>query len=210
VAVSASITSIIPNFIDTKFILCDTPRKLCDGIFTYFDKLASEAFRLMQIKFSNLLSLNLSKNIRKQLVDYCSSLPILGFNSSFYDIGLLGKDGFIENIITRDPTPFIIKYCNRYKVIKTNQFIFWDQLSYCAAGTSLRKFIKAYDINLKKGIFPYEWLDSYNKLNYLVADLKLEDFHSNLKNKGIKLKFYTNLMKYCSENNIIYIHELLK
>jgi len=64
------------------------------------------------------------------------------------------NDGFIDNIIQRDSTPFIIKDCNRYKVIKTNQFIFLDQLSYCAAGTSLKTFIKAYDINLKKSIFP--------------------------------------------------------
>jgi len=114
----------------------------------------------MHIKFNHLLSINLKNKLRKKLVDYCSSLPIVGFNSSFYDIGLLSKDGFINNIITRDPTPFIIKDCNRYKVIKTTQFIFLDQLSYCAAGTSLKKFIKAYDINLNRGIFPYEWLDS--------------------------------------------------
>jgi len=81
----------------------------------------------MQSKLSHLLSLNLNKKIRKKLVYYCTSLPILGFNSSFYDIGLLGKDEFIENIIARDPTPFIIKDCNRYKVIKTSQFIFLDQ-----------------------------------------------------------------------------------
>jgi len=102
---------------------------------------------------------------------------IVGFISRFYDIGLLSKDGFINNIIARDPTPFIIKDCNRYKVIKTRQFIL-----YCAAGTSLKTFIKAYDINLNKSIFPYEWLDSYDKLYYLVENLKLGDFYSHLKN----------------------------
>jgi len=73
-----------------------------------------------------------------------------------------------------------------------------------------KKFIKAYDINLNKGIFPYEWFDSYDTLYHLVEDLKLGDFHSHLKNKGIKLKSYNNLMKYCKDNNITYIHELLK
>jgi len=134
----------------------------------------------MHIKFSHLLSLYSNTNLRKKLVDYCSSLPIVGFNSSFYDIGLLSKDGFINNIIQRDSTQFINKDCNRYKVIKTTQFIFLDQLSYCAAGTSLKKFIKAYDINLKKGIFPYDWFDSYDKLYYLVEDLKLDNFYSHL------------------------------
>jgi len=125
-------------------------------------------------------------------------------------VGLLSKDGFINNIISRDSNPFIIKDCNRYKVIKTNQFIFLDQMSYTAAGTSLTKFIKAYDINIKKGKFPYEWFDSYDKLNYLVNDLKQSDFYSSLKNKNIKLSSYNNLLKYCKDNNIIYIHELLK
>jgi len=94
----------------------------------------------MHNNFNHLLSLNLDNKLRKKLVEYCSSLPIVGFNSGFYDIGLLAKDGFINNIIDRDSTPFIIKDCNRYIVIKTNQFIFLDQLSYCTAGTSLKKF----------------------------------------------------------------------
>jgi len=91
-------------------------------------------------------------------------LSIIGFNSSFYDVGLLSKDGFINNIKSRDSQPFIIKDCNRYKVIKTKQFTFLDQMSYCAAGTSLKKFINAYDIKLKIGKFPYEWFDSYDKI----------------------------------------------
>jgi len=90
-------------------------------------------------KFKQLLSLDLNLKTRNKLIDYCSSLPIIGLNSSFYDVGLLAKDGFINNIISRDPNPFIIKDCNRYKVIKTNQFIFLDQMSYTAAGNSLLK-----------------------------------------------------------------------
>jgi len=49
----------------------------------------------MNIKFNQLLSLDLNETLRKKLVDYCTSLPIIGFNSSFYEIGLLSKDGFI-------------------------------------------------------------------------------------------------------------------
>jgi len=98
----------------------------------------------------------------------------------------LAKDGFINNIVTRDSNPFIIEDCNRYKAIKTNQFTFLDQMSYTAAGTSLKKFINANDINLKKGKFPYEWFDSCDKLNYLASDLKHSDFYSSFKNKKTK------------------------
>jgi len=80
-------------------------------------------------------------------------------------------------------------------------------MSYCAAGTSLKKFIKAYDIDQNKGKFPYEWFDSYDKLDFLVKDLKINNFYSDLRNKSIKRKSFDQLMKYCEENNIIYIHE---
>ena len=94
-------------------------------------------------KFKSLLDIDPEN---EKLRDYCTSLPILGFNTSFYDINLLAKHGFIEEIVNRDKSPFIIKDGNRYKVMKTKQFTFLDQMSYCAAGTSLKKFIVAYDI----------------------------------------------------------------
>jgi len=97
--------------------------------------------------------LDLILKTTNNLIDYCSSLPIIGFNSSFYDVGLLAKDGFINNIISRDLNPFIIKDCNRYKVIKTNQFIFLDQMSYTAAGTSLKLLLKHMTLILKKESF---------------------------------------------------------
>jgi len=137
VAVSASITSNIPEFIDTKFIISKDPRDLWNQIFTYFDQLSSAASILMQAKFNYILALNLDTKNRNKIIDHFSCLPILGFNSSFYDVGLLAKDGFDNNIITRDNNPFTIKDGNRNKVIKTNQLIFLDQMSYCAAGTSL-------------------------------------------------------------------------
>jgi len=49
-------------------------------------------------------------------------------------------------------------------------------MSYCAAGTSLKKFIKAYDIDQNKGKFRYEWFDNYDKLAFLVKDLKINNF----------------------------------
>jgi len=192
VAVSASIASNIPEFTNTKFILSTNPRNLCDQLFNYFDQLSSAASVLMQNKFKQLLSLDLDLKIRNKLIDYCSSLPIIGLNSSFYVVGLLAKDGFINNIISRDPNPFIIKDCNRYKVINTNQFIFLDQMSYTAAGTSLKKFIKAYDIILKKDKFLYEWFDNYNKFNYLVQNLKHSDFYSSLEKKTLNLVHLIN------------------
>jgi len=98
IAVSASIASNIPEFASTKFILSTNPRDLCDQLFNYFDQLSSAASILTHNKFKQLLSLDLSLKLRNKLYDYCSILPILGFNSSLYDVGVLSKDGFVNNI----------------------------------------------------------------------------------------------------------------
>ena len=83
-------------------------------------------------------------------------------------------------------------------------------MSYCAAGTNLDKFIKAYDIDENKGFFPYEWFDCYEKLDYLVSDLKIEHFNSSLKNTKMKQKDFDLLMQTCKSLNLIHIKDLLK
>ena len=77
---------------------------------------------------------------------YCSNIPIVGFNTGFYDINLLSSYGFMKEILKRYSSPFVVKAGTSYTVIKTKQLTFLDQMCYCAAGTSLRSFIKAYDI----------------------------------------------------------------
>ena len=101
----------------------------------------------------------------------------------------------MHEILKRDSSPFIIKAGTRYKVIKTKQFTFLDQMSYCAAGTSLQSFIKAYDIGEEKGHFPYEWFDSYERLGYLISDLKIENFNSSLKNTTMEQSDFNELMQ---------------
>jgi len=113
-------------------------------------------------------------------------------------------------VLYRDKNPFIMKAANRYKCIKTSQFLFLDQMSYCAAGVSLDKFITAYDVGETKGKFPYEWLDSYDKLDCLISDLKIEDFDSSLKNTKLSLEEFNSLMNTCKENGLIYIKDLLQ
>ena len=64
------------------------------------------------------------------ILEYCSSIPIVGFNSGGYDINILKDYGFINELLKRDNNPFIIKNGNRYKAIKTKQFLFRIQNIY--------------------------------------------------------------------------------
>ena len=50
--------------------------------------------------------------------------------------------------------------------IKTKELKFVDMKNYLAAGASYDQFLKAYGVQVKKFFFPYEFLDSLEKLDY--------------------------------------------
>jgi hypothetical protein len=88
--------------------------------------------------------------------------------------------------------------------------MFLDQMAYCGAGTALSSFIKAYDVGENKGWFPYEWFDSYDKLDYPVKKLKITDFYSSLKDEAMSQEDFDQLMKICTEKNLILVKDLLE
>jgi len=75
--------------------------KYVKKMFKYFDILQKTASDLMHKKYEDLVNkmrpLDRIKDVEK-LSEYIESLPIIGFNSSFYDIGLLSKYGFMHEI----------------------------------------------------------------------------------------------------------------
>ena len=56
-----------------------------------------------------------------------------------------------------------------------NHFQFLDMWKFCILGTSLDKFIRTQGASAEnKGFFPYEWLDSVDKLDEVqLAPMKL-------------------------------------
>src|SRR5271165_1247676 len=222
IPVSVSIATNVPGFSATgHFILSQDPSEIIQLMFKYFDRIAAAASLLMKIKMHPLIE-KVSKHYDEKdkekwlstIDKYCSNIPVVGFNSGGYDINLVSNCGFIKEIYSRcNKSPFIIKDGNRYKVIKTYNFTFLDQMNFCAAGTDLRSFIKAYTIQNytnQKGYFPYEWFDSFEKLDYLVSDLKIEYFNSSLKNTTMSEEDFTQLIKTCNLLNLITVRDLLE
>jgi hypothetical protein len=82
-----------------------------------------------------------------------------------------------------------------YMSFKTQHLQFLDVRSYLAPNYSYDAFIKAYKCKIEKGFFPYDFLDSYDKLNYPKLPPH-ESFFNKLKNK-------ISLMK-----NIIFVQML--
>ena len=80
--------------------------------------------------------------------------------------------------------------------LSTPRFKFLDIKSYLAPGSSCAAWCRAYGTELQKLVFPYEWLDSFEKLNHK-GPVKYEDFYSSLKGgETISQEQYQN---FCEE-----------
>ena len=64
--------------------------------------------------------------------------------------------------------------------LTTPKFKFLDVKSYIGPGLSYDACCKSMGCRLQKLMFPYEWLDSYERLSY-VGPVAYEDFYSSLK-----------------------------
>ena len=117
-----------------------------------------------------------SKEIRLlgKLKKFINHLPILGFNSSGYDIPLI-KNYFLPELTRLVPSETAIQFVKkttRYVSITVNGlgdgggFVFLDIMQYLAPGFNLDIFIKSFadDNSSHKSYFPYEYLNSYDKL----------------------------------------------
>ena len=90
----------------------------------------------------------------------------------------------------------VAKKGNSYMFLSTPKFKFLDIKSYLAPGLSYAAWCRAYGTELQKLVFPYEWLDSFEKLNHK-GPVKYEDFYSSLKGgETISQEQYQN---FCEE-----------
>ena len=109
-----------------------------------------------------------------KLKKFINHLPILGFNSSGYDIPLI-KNYFLPELARLVPSEASIQFVKKttlYVSITVNGlmdgggFVFLDIMQYLAPGFNLDTFIKSFagDTSSRKSYFPYEYMDSYDKL----------------------------------------------
>ena len=162
VPMSFSVYNNIPGYSQEYFYDNEDPIDLVETLFSHLDQLCEEASKLMLKKMQPLIeaieSYYHEKRRNKYLRDvrnYCESVPIVGFNSGFYDTGIMLNYNFMREILKRDQKPAVAKAGNKYKFIKAGKFLFLDQSQYLAAGTSLAKFMTAFEGGENKGFFPY-------------------------------------------------------
>ena len=89
------------------------------------------------------------------------------------------KEYFVEDISEISDVN-VAKKGNSYMFLSLPQFKFLDIKSYLAPGLSYDAWCRAYGCELQKLAFPYEWFDSFEKLNH-IGPVKYEEFYSSLK-----------------------------
>ena len=110
--------------------------------------------------------------------NWVNQVPVFGFNSGRYDINMI-KEYFVRDLaIISDVN--VAKKENSYMFLSTPNFKFLDIKNYLAPGLSYGAWCRAYGCELQKLAFPYEWFDSFEKLNHK-GPVKYEEFYSSLK-----------------------------
>ena len=126
----------------------------------------------------NEARVKLSKETAKSYVNWVKQVPVFGFNSGRYDINMI-KEYFVKNLTSLSDVN-VAKKENSYMFLSTPNFKFLDIKNFLAPGLSYDAWCRAYGCELQKLAFPYEWFDSFEKLNH-IGPVKYEEFYSFLK-----------------------------
>ena len=129
------------------------------------------------------------EELKKEMDSYCLQLIFLWLNSAKYDLNLV-KTHIAKHLDMHDGQKvFTIKRNNQYACLRNEHFKILDITQYMAAGTNYDSFLKAYDVPVSKGFFPYEWFDDVSKLECQSLPHH-ESFYSSLKQTNISLQEY--------------------
>ena len=140
--------------------------------------------------------------------NWVNQVPVFGFNSGRYDLNMI-KEYFVKNLaIISDVN--VAKKENSYMFLSTSNFKFLDIKNYLAPGLSYDAWCRAYGCELQKLAFPYEWFDSFEKLNHK-GSVKYEEFYSSLKG-GITIsqEEYQNFCDEFSKRGCVTMKDWLK
>ena len=140
--------------------------------------------------------------------NWVNQVPVFGFNSGRHDINMI-KEYFVGDLAEISDVN-VAKKENSYMFLSTPKFKFLDIKNYLAPGLSYDAWCRAYGCELQKLAFPYEWFDSFDKLNHK-GPVKYEEFFSSLKG-GITIsqEEYQNFCDEFSKRGCVTMKDWLK
>ena len=151
------------------------------------------------------------KTLIGQLQAWLHQLPVLGFNSSKYDLNAIKRffvPLLIRNSAAERASRFVIKRQNNFMCFATKKLKFLDICNYLAPGVSYAKYLTAYGCELQKGHFPYEYMDGVGKLDDRALPPQ-SAFFSQLKNEGISDADYARCQTVWRDNGMTTMRDYL-
>ena len=180
--VSVSVCSNVPGYTNPKcFVLKkdgDQPT-LVKEFLDYLVCISESSALLLREYYVEYLDQISESSLNNKFQTYINQMPVLSFNGAKYDLKIL-KQYLIPLLVKMDTIKSVIKKGTGYMVIATEELKFLDIVFYVAPGFNYDKFLRAYEAKQTKSYFPYEYLDSIEKLDS--TDFPLyEAFFSKLK-----------------------------
>ena len=171
-------------------------------------KIAEEVNSLYPLPESNDDRVHLPNNVQNLWKTWVKQVPVFGFNSGRYDINMI-KEYFAKDLAEISDVK-VAKKENSYMFLSLPIFKFLDIKNYLAPGLSYDAWCRAYGCELQKLAFPYEWFDSFDKLNHK-GPVKYEEFYSSLKG-GITIsqEEYQNFCDEFSKRGCVTMKDWLK
>ena len=180
VPVSVAINDNLTN--EPVFIVDQDPENLiksfAEDLMERHRKIAEKVNSLYPLPESNDDRVHLPGKVQNLWKTWVNQVPVFGFNSGRYDINMI-KEFFVKDLAEISNVN-VAKKENSYMFLSLPIFKFLDIKSYLAPGLSYDAWCRAYGTELQKLVFPYEWFDSFEKLNHK-GPVKYEDFFSSLK-----------------------------
>ena len=142
--------------------------------------------------------------VKEQWRQWVNQVPVIGFNSGKYDLNMVKKYVVKKIAYNKDDKcnedVFAAKKENDYMFLTTSKFKFLDVKNYGGPGLSYDAWCKSMVCRLQKSMFPYDCLDSHEKLSH-EGPVRYEDFYSNLKSSNITRDEYEQFLKLFKEND---------
>ena len=208
---SVAVASNIPGYESgVCFVTEGSDERLVQKLVNYLETLSDVCYQLLVQKFDYVFEqMESSENVRKEKIlnefhSYCKELIVLGFNSASYDLNLI-KPTLIQ-ILLKD-IQFVIKRTNSYLCLKTSKLRFLDIKNFLAPGFSYRKFLVAYEAELRKFYFPYEFVTNLDKLESGLPEHG--HFYSSLSKFNITQEEYDLVVKTWMEKGWSSLREML-
>jgi G:T-mismatch repair DNA endonuclease (very short patch repair protein) len=235
IPMSVSVCSNVPGFEAPKnFVIGPNGEESeCSEIIfemvNYMESISAESNRLLRKKFSDILSLGMpmagsdckneapqpeARPMRSRLQtlisrfeSYISELPCIGFNSARYDINVI-KTILLPYLVRQSKINFVIKKQSSFFAIATPTLKFLDICNYLAPGYSYAKFLKAFRCQATKSHFPFDFVDSPQKLYQQGLPAKAKFFDS-LHKREISDDDYQRVRTEWHDNEMVTLKDLL-